>query len=413
MSQFYDLSSLVVIPSGYKASTIYAQKPLTTDGQLSFSRASTATRVNASGLIEAVASNVPRLDYLGSSCPRLLLEPQRTNLALYSEQFDNANWQKIRSTINANAATAPDGTLSADTFTDTTFTNSPSAIDTPIGATISQAYTHSIFVKAGTAPFIYIGLYDIAAYVCILNASTGQITFTTSGATSSVVSYGNGWYRLSITLTVASVIIYPYFGVCQFSNTNIYSGTGAYTAQFWGAQVEAGAYATSYIPTLGASVTRVKDECIKTGVSSLIGQTEGTVFVEFKMNGQSLSEDVYSNNKNLTGSISIQATANGQLLGFICYNGTFIQFVTSTGVLQLGQNCKIALAYKSGNSAFYVNGNQISTSATAFAFTTTLSEIDIANNGVFFAHLNNKEVSQVLQFNTRLTNAQLAELTTL
>jgi hypothetical protein len=204
-------------------------------------------------------SNVPRLDYLGSSCPRLLLEPQRTNLALYSEQFNNANWQKIRSAITANAATAPDGTLSADTFTDTTFTNSSSAIDTPIGATVSQAYTHSIFVKAGTAPFIYIGLYDIAPYVCILNASTGQIAFTTSGATSSVVSYGNGWYRISITITVAAVTIYPFFGVCQFFNTIDYSGTGAYTAQFWGAQVEAGAYATSYIPTLSASVTRVAD----------------------------------------------------------------------------------------------------------------------------------------------------------
>jgi hypothetical protein len=72
---FYDLASLVVVPSGYKASKVYAQKPLTTDGQLTFSRASTATRVNASGLIEEVASNVPRLDYLGSSCPRTFGTP--------------------------------------------------------------------------------------------------------------------------------------------------------------------------------------------------------------------------------------------------------------------------------------------------------------------------------------------------
>jgi len=74
---FYDLASLVVVPSGYKASKVYAQKPLTTDGQLTFSRASTATRVNASGLIETVSSNVPRLDYTNSTCPKLLLEKQR------------------------------------------------------------------------------------------------------------------------------------------------------------------------------------------------------------------------------------------------------------------------------------------------------------------------------------------------
>jgi hypothetical protein len=79
MSVFYDLASLVLVPSGYKAEKVYAQKPLTADGQLTFSRASTATRVNASGLVETVSSNVPRLDYTNSTCPKLLLEPQRTN----------------------------------------------------------------------------------------------------------------------------------------------------------------------------------------------------------------------------------------------------------------------------------------------------------------------------------------------
>ena len=76
---FYDLASLVVVPSGYKASKVYAQKPLTTDGQLAFTRSTTATRVNSAGLIESVAINVPRLDYTNSTCPKLLLEPSRTN----------------------------------------------------------------------------------------------------------------------------------------------------------------------------------------------------------------------------------------------------------------------------------------------------------------------------------------------
>ena len=61
MSQFYDQASLVMVPSGYKAGKVYSQKPLSTDGELTFSRASTATRINASGLIESVASDVPRL----------------------------------------------------------------------------------------------------------------------------------------------------------------------------------------------------------------------------------------------------------------------------------------------------------------------------------------------------------------
>jgi hypothetical protein len=152
---------------------------------------------------------------------------------------------------------------------------------------------------------------------------------------------------------------------------------------------------------------------LKTGVSSLIGQSEGTVFVNFKINGQSFGEDIYSNNKNLTGSISIQVQTNGQLAAYICYSGTFIQIASSTGVIQIGQTYKVAIAYKTGDSALYLNGVQIGTSTAAFAFTTTLSEIDIANDAVFFANLNSKNINQVVQFKTRLTNAELASLTTI
>jgi hypothetical protein len=359
-------------------------------------------------------SNVPRLDYLGSSCPRLNLEPQRTNLVTYSESFNNAAWQKVRSTITTNAATAPDGTLSADTFTDTTFTNMSSAIDTPIGATVSQAYTHSIFVKAGTAPFIYIGLYDIAGYHCILNASTGQITFTTSGATSSVVSYGNGWYRLSITRTVAAVTIYPYFGVCQFSNTIDYSGTGAYTAQFWGAQVEAGAYATSYIPTLSASVTRVADAASKTGISSLIGQTEGVIFLDFVASAQNQDGAGY-------GTVTIFGTATDNIQ---LYNigTTLYWYARNTAALLIdqeanqtlvaGQRYKIAYAYKSGDYVLYINGVQKRTYTGSAV--PAVSQFNLCGTGFGVAAAGVKnEFSQMLLFKTRLTNAQLAELTTL
>jgi hypothetical protein len=107
---FYDLASLVIQPSGVKAQKVYAQKPMTTDGQLTFSRASTATRVNASGLIETVASNVPRLDYTNSTCPKLLLEPSRTNLALQSSAFNDAAWTKAGVTLTSGQADPFGGT---------------------------------------------------------------------------------------------------------------------------------------------------------------------------------------------------------------------------------------------------------------------------------------------------------------
>ena len=588
MSQFYDLASLVVIPSGNKASTIYAQKPLTTDGQLSFTRASGATRVGANGLIEEVrtnialqsqafnttwsavsvtvsanttanpldgvvnadtitlsagstqkyvtqaitmignftvscyiksgtqqfiqfllgtdtvpfanfdlvngtangtnstarivavgngwyrcsmsftattanavfitgvdslaaarfasttstgtfiafgyqaetgdlptnyiptttaavsvgpVSNVPRLDYLGSSCPRLLLEPQRTNLLTFSEQFDNAAWTKTRSTITANNAVSPDGYASADRITDTTFTANSSFIERTIGSTINTAYTYSCFVKAGTAPHVYIGIFDSINYTAIFNLSTGVNTFTTSGATSSITPYANGWYRISITRTVGTVTIYPYIGVCQLSNSITYNGTGAYTAQIWGAQFEAGAYATSYIPTLSASVTRVADAASKTGISSLIGQTEGTLFVESELSHSSSSNQyLIQVSASSADRIFIYREANTNKLGcFVRIGSTTIYTQLTAGAIT--GTVKAAFAYKSGSLAFYVNGTQVALGTSTFSTPPSMGIFDIdSNSGLENGYFN---YNQALLFKTRLTNAQLAELTTL
>jgi hypothetical protein len=318
---------------------------------------------------------------------------------LFSEQFDNAAWVKgaggtgLAPVVTANTTISPDGFQNADTI----------SFDSGAGST----FTDDSFVLQNVT--LISGATTFSFYAKV-NSGTAKILARIGFGSYSAINITSNWQRFVITDTTGGGALFVQFGIRRGTLEPI---NATATIQIWGAQIEAGSYATSYIPTTTAAVTRLKDNCDKTGVSSLIGQTEGTVFVEFKMKGQSLSEDVYSNNKNLTGSISIQTTVSGQLLGFICYAGTFIQFASSTGVIQIGQTYKVAIGYKTGNSAIYLNGAQIAASSTAFAFTTTLDEIDIANNGVFFAHLNNKEVSQVLQFKTRLTNAQLAELTAL
>ena len=87
----YDDASLVLIPSGYKASKLYSVVPTSGDGDLTFSRSTTATRVNADGLIETVAINTPRLDFTGGGCGKYLFEPQRTNLYLNSDTLATQN----------------------------------------------------------------------------------------------------------------------------------------------------------------------------------------------------------------------------------------------------------------------------------------------------------------------------------
>jgi hypothetical protein len=110
-------ASFLVTPNGYKASKLYAAIPTNGDGDMTVTRATTATRVDENDLVSSVASNVPRIDYTGGGCPSILLEPQRTNIVLRSEEFDNVSFVKNLSSVTPNNTTAPDGTLTADTWT--------------------------------------------------------------------------------------------------------------------------------------------------------------------------------------------------------------------------------------------------------------------------------------------------------
>lgn len=356
-------------------------------------------------------ANLPRLDYLGSTCGKLLLEPQRVNLATFSEQFANTTaWGKTRLTVTENIAVSPDGYTNADRITDTTFTANSSFIDRQISSTIGTTYTFSAFLKAGTAPYMYVGIYDGANFHAILNAATGAITFTTAGATSSVTAYGNGWYRISITRTItASVSVYPYIGVCQLSNSIIYNGTGTYTAFVYGGQYEAGSFATSYIPTLAASATRSVDDAAKTGITALIGQTEGTLFLDFEGGANDSVNHFmgFSDGTTANRIVIVRSSAN-TLYGQIRVGGVE-QALIQTVTLTSNTRYKCAFAYKGNDVVFYVNGAQVGTDNSA---TIPATSVFATNTGVGSSYFE-RAINQTLIFKTRLTNAQLAELTTL
>ena len=409
MSQFYDNASLVVVPSGYKAGTVYAQKPLTTDGQLGFTRTGdTATRVNSAGLIEPVLANVPRLDYLGSTCPRLILEGQRTNFSTYSEQLDNAAWTKANCTISANAVTSPDGYQNADNIVTTAANSDIGRLTATITAN-TATYTQSAFFK-------WVSGYEFVKYRIALVGGTAQAAyldfnartgaFSASDTTYKIESYGNGWFRVSFQITNngtnTSLItqIYP---------TNVTTATQTLSA--WGFQVEEGAYATSYIPTVAASATRGADACSKTGISSLIGQTEGTLFVEVNFNGTGFGTDndflIYAGNGSNTNSMYIDYYNN--LFRFVVFTGGSLTFYTD--IATTNGTHKLGLAYKSGSYAAYVDGVQIAVDTNA-ANPPTTSIFSLGGNATGFTAIT-KNTKQALLFKTRLTNAELAELTTL
>jgi len=256
----FESASLVVTPNGAKASKLYAIKPTSGAGDLSVTRATTATRVNSAGLIESVAVNVPRLDYTDSTCPSILVEPQRTNLLTYSEQFDNAFWLKLNSSVSSNSTISPDGNSTADSFLDNAINNVHAIIPVISKPTSVITYTFTVYAKLkDSGKKIMLGFDDAVAGGCdsgVFNLSTGawdtaigtpSASFTNPSR--SFTNEGNGWYRLNFTITsnIQPQIRSNIF-LANSSNQISYIGDG--TGIFiWGAQLVEGSTAKDYQKT--------------------------------------------------------------------------------------------------------------------------------------------------------------------
>jgi len=354
-------------------------KPLPFD----FSRASSATIVNQSGLIETVGSGTPRIDFLGNTKGALLLEPQRTNSLPYSQDFSNSGWNTstTRSVDFVPTSTIdPQGQTNAYKVTSTASDNQVAFLS-PIAS--GQAYTNSIYVKRVSG----------SGNVLLRDVNNSATSFTLNDI--------DGWKRISVTTTSTS------------GNGRLYINlfTIGDSIEIWGAQTEQGSYPTSYIPTSGSAVTRVKDDCNQTTPDGVIGQTEGTLY----LNISALSDDatnrrvtlsdgtatnrMYVSYKNYTNQIRVEVISAGSSVFDSTYSSSDIT-----------ANSKIALAYKSNDFAFYVDGTQVSTD-TSGAVPTSLTAFkfeDGSGGNTFFGN-----VKQAQLYNTRLSNAELASLTTI
>jgi hypothetical protein len=330
-------------------------------------------------------SGLPRLDYLGSTCPRLILEPQRSNVLTFSEQLDNAAWGNAAA-VTANSVVSPDGYTNADTVTGN--------LSELVSYTSGTAYTFSVFAKKNSGSTLSLRVDATAIQTCTFNLDT-----IVAGSGGTMTNYGNGWYRCAFTFTANATAT----GVAY-----ILPPTSVY---LYGCQLETGAYATSYIPTLGASVTRVADAATTASVPSLIGQTEGTMFIEF--NRTNTFEAAFFMLSNLVGtttnayqnSFYFLQQANGTMVVEV-YVASAAQVLFTVAALSVGTH-KMALAYKANDFALYVDGVQLGTDTSGSVPTANFLSIGGAVDG----GAQKQSVSQALLFKTRLTNAQLAELT--
>ena len=363
--------------------------------------------------------NVPRIDYTGGGCGKLLLEPQRTNLVTYSEQFDNAAWTKLNLTVSANSVTSPDGTQNADTITDNTTNGVHVTYQIPSGQSVGTAWT--CYMKKGSLNYGYISAVQSTTFftTAIINLTNGAIVEVQNGSTTTgtvtAEDCGNGWYRVKMQTNAngAGYAIGTANGAALSGTYKeaIYTGTGSGTIYIWGAQLEDSTYPTSYIPTLASSVTRLADSAIKDSITSLIGQTEGTIFADIVRTTSTANDTFWVN-------ISDGSTNNWFFMGTEATAGRFYVRVGNSvkvdeyPAFSVGRH-KLALAYKSGQIAGYMDGVQLFTSTATFTLT-SLTRISLGPSSASSNVINTPaQVNEVVLFPTRLTNAELASLTTL
>jgi hypothetical protein len=360
--------------------------------------------------------NIPRLDYSLGSCPNILLEPQRTNLALRSEEFQNAYWVKANVSVTANSAASPSGIINADKIIPNTSLTFHSVV-TPYNISVSGgSITASVYLKADGYNFAKLIIPRDAAYTSyyrvIFNLSNGTIESSTGVnyvGTQSITSVGNGWYRCVVAVTNAATNNTHGLEIGSLS-TGVdvsYIGNGTSGTLSWGAQLEAGAYATSYIPTTSASVTRNADVISRGNIftNGLITASGGTWFVDIRNNIARTRDaqtffGVGDTSALTTNSLFLipPAGAAGRYLLLKAVSGSFTSLYTT-----LTDTAKIAIKWNGTTADVFVNGVKV-VSATAFT-TTNMQFLNSTGAG------NPININSMALFPTPLTDGEMSMLT--
>ena len=402
--------SLAMIPQAYKSGKVYSQLPVSGSGDLDFTRASAATRINKDGFIEEVGANVPRLDYSNGGCPSLLLEPTRLQKIQYSEDF-TSSWGSGSSTITSNQGISPNGTLNADLVSSVSVNGNVSTSHTVLNDSLIT--TQSIFVKyiSGTSNFMLRGAFvggTATAKASKFNLATASVISTDTSA--SIEYYGNGWYRVSQQIANNSsgntTLVYQNFTTNDATSTN--------QLLLWGAQTEVGSYPTSYIPNYGTSagVTRSAETANGAGDASTFNNSEGVLYAEISSENDSTNKQISINDGSSSNRISIilNAATNGVVASTNVGGSDTNLYVLTTNNVALFN--KFAYKYKANDFSFWINGvEQTAIISGGSVPLVNLSQLDF--NIGSGANPFRGNVKDVRVYNTALTDAELQALTTL
>jgi hypothetical protein len=344
--------------------------------------------VGSNGLIQSAAVNAARFDHTSAGvCRGLLIEESRTNICLQSENF-GTTWAALGCTVSVNTDVAPDGNTTADSVN--IISGGGQTLGQSIAVSASTAYTFSFWVKRGTATALSYSIFNNTAGSNIV-APTSYYNQTSSA-----------WARVSFTFTTPA-------GCTSIAIFTLINGGSTGTVLLWGAQLEAGSFATSYIPTTTASVVRSADVCSITGsaFTSVYNESEHTLFAQ----ASAMSHANFGSYLSFDNGMNEQSA----LAGFpspnaaVCYvvDGGATQANTQLS-LTLNQNNKMAAGMKLNSFQIAVNG-ALGTQDTSGTMPTA---VDLKIGRAWNSATISGTYAQVKIFKKRLPNAKLQALTT-
>jgi len=401
----------------------------TLDPRITFSRTTTATRVNELGLIETVSADTPRFDHEYDASTGvvkslgLLVEESRSNLVIYSS--DMSQWSDNGGTpiYTNNATTAPDGATTADKLTGNGIAFTGRRIDVT-GITATNNYVISTFIKPVDQPVTRVGLFNNNgpsgfwfAFVDTSWDANGEPTTSTSAASVNDIkyeSYPDDWYRISFNFNASSYT----GGTIEFHQHPDRAGSGK-SAYFWGAQLEQGAFPTSYIPTSGGTATRTPDNVSMTGdnFSDWYNPSEGTFYSQFKGESRAgstgyVTKIVYSisdgsfNNSHY----GVTPESDGDMYWYSVSSGAGQGLLGITPLQPFASNVvyKSAYAIKTNDRALSINGYIDTDSTTTLP---VVNRLYIGSSWTGSSIYLGGHISKLSYYPRRLSNSQLQNLT--
>jgi hypothetical protein len=380
---------------------------------ITFTRASTAMVYNSSGVLTSVAIDAPRFDHdrvTPWASRGLLVEEGRTNLNLWSEDFSNVAYSRVRSGLTTNAVAAPDGNTTADKLTEQTDVATNRSIGQNISVTSGSTYTISVFAKAAERSGINLRFASgfAAGNVTFDLSGSGSTTIGGTVANSGITPLNNGWYRcfasyVATSTTTAGAQIFITSGGSGITYDGV-SGNGVY---LWGMDVEVGGWATSYIPTTTLAVTRAVDVALVSTLSPWFNATEGTMYCEVTPVGVgTLQTYAYFDDTTSNERMGIRSSATSNAI--LAVDGGVTQVNSAIGNIAAGTTYKCAMGYKLNDFGGSQAGAAIVTDVSATLPTVTRFLIGSRQTGFDPA---NAWFKRVKVYNVKKSSAEIVALT--